>query len=1024
MKNNKTKLTVKYHWLLTFILMLAFISAKAQEKLNIVGTITDESKLPLIGVNILVEGTSTGAVSDFDGNYSIKAAKGETLVFSYVGYATQSITVGDQTSINVTLAIDSNAIDEVVVIGYGKQRKIEVTGAVAKVSAETISKAPVSDIGEAIQGQVAGVNIQSSSGRPGEATNVQIRGVGSLGGGTLEPLYVVDGIPFQGNPNIAPEQIESINILKDGASAAIYGVRASNGVILITTKKGSKGKLKVDYATYTAVQTITSGVPLMNTRQQLFSDQTVNDADGTVNNTFFLNPNALDFDSDYVEDIQNNNALIRNHNINVSGGVGDLTLNINGTYFDQEGVLINSGFDRLATRITGQYNKDRLKIFSSIGITDENREQEPFAFLELAVAQRPFQPSLADVRPVNGVVQLGVGTGQPELLSFLTRLINNEDERKIRSSNIAFNLEYELFKGLKYKANLGRNTWNFSRKFFQPQYLLFNVEGDFVPGASREDAILQESFIFSSTNAIENSLNYNLDLGSHNFKLLALASYETFSDRTLSTGVIGLASNSTPVLGQGQEPINPSGFDTERKLSGLLGRLQYNYDDRYLLSATIRRDGSSNFAPQNRFDEFFGVSVGWNVSEESFFNVDAISNLKLRASIAELGNQTIPFCSYCTTIESGVNFVLGTDEQLQFGQIGRRLVDEDIIWETNISRNLGLDLSLFQNKLNINADYYFNDIKDLLLDERLPPSTGTSAPRDQSFRSRIINAGNLTNEGVELALSYKNQTESGFKWNLTGTFTKNVNTVTDLNGTNRGFAGGVPITSVANADNTTFLAVGSPASSFFLVQNEGVIKTEEQLEAYRQIVPDARIGDIAYIDQNGDNVINDDDRVFAGSGQPEFEAGLALNLEYKGFDFFVQNYLAYGAEVYNGARLAAYVYGRHLEQFNQWSAQNTDSDIPARRAGLVTDSTRPRSDYFLEDGSYLRIRNITLGYSIPASKVFNKARIYVASQNPFTFTKYTGFDPEIGGDGIFTRGVDQLSYPVSRRVLVGLQLGF
>ncbi|UZO82598.1 TonB-dependent receptor [Aquimarina sp. ERC-38] len=1044
MKNKIATIANKNHWLLICVLMLVSISTKAQEEFNLSGTITDEGNMPLLGVNILVQGTSKGAVSDFDGNYTINVSKGETLVFSSVGFVSQSVVVGDATTVDIVMAEDSQELDQVVVIGYGTQRKIEVTGAVNTISAEIISKAPVSDVAESLQGQVAGVNIQASNGRPGEEANIQIRGVGSLSPGSLGPLFVVDGIPYQRNPNIAPEQIESIDILKDGASAAVYGVRAANGVILITTKKGKRGKLSIDYATYTAVQNITSGVPLLNTSEQLFSDQLLLDSDNLDNNIFFLNPNALDFDSDFVGDVQNDNALIKNHNLNISGGVGDLTLNINATYFDQEGVLINSGFNRLSTRVTGQYTKDRLKIFTSLGITDELRQQEPFALLEQAVSQRPFQPPIADVQPVNGIVNLGVGTGQPELLSFLTRLLNNEDNRTIKSTNVAFSLDYEILEGLNYKVNLGRNSFDFRRKSFQPQYLLFNFRGEFAPGASREDAILQESFIFSQRNTIENSLNYYFDIGKHNIQLLALSSFEQFENKTLSTGVIGLASNDTDVLSQGEEPINPTGFESENRLSGLLGRIQYNFDDRYLLSASIRRDGSSNFGPDNRFKTFYGVSAGWNISEEPFFrnaNIDFIQNFKLRGSIAEVGNQTIAGNNptpYVPIIESGVNFLFGPDEDLAFGQIGRRIIDPDIQWETKISRNVGLDLSLFNNQITFTADYYINNREDLLLEERLPPSAGTNAPRDPSFSSRIINAGNLTNEGIELSLSYKGQTNFGLEWNIAGTFTRNVNEVTDLNGTSRGFSGGIPLFTTGNVDNTTFLAEGFEAGAFFLLENNGVIKTQEQLQEYQQLVPNARLGDIAYVDQVNvdtdgdgiadatDGVITDDDRVYAGSGQAEFEAGLNINLNYKGFDLFVQNYFSYGAEVYNGARLLAYRLGRHQEQLGQWTPQNPNSDIPARRAG-ANENTRARSDYFLEDGTYLRIRNITLGYTIPNKSLpdfFTKARVYAAAQNPFTFTEYTGFDPEIGGDGIFTRGVDRITYPVSRRILLGVQLSF
>ncbi len=1031
MKKIKTIFERKWYLLLIVVLVGSSIESRAQEQMEISGTITDGT-IPLLGANILVQGTNRGAVSDFDGNYSLKASKGEVLVFSSIGFKTQSIVVGDQNTINVVLGAENEELEQVVVIGYGTQRKLEVTGAVTTISSETISKAPVSDVGEALQGQVAGVNIQASNGRPGESANIQIRGVGSLSPGSSSPLFVVDGVPFQNNPNIAPEQIESLVVLKDGAAAAVYGTRASNGVILITTKKGKKGKLTADYSTYVAAQNITSGIPLLDTRQQFFVTQLLDEREGSDNvaQVLSFNANAIDTDNDFVTDVKNNNALIQSHNINVSGGVDDLTLNLSGNYFDQEGVLINSSFNRLTTRITGQYKRNRLKVFSSVSITDEVREQEPFALLELAISQRPFQPAISSTRPVNGVVNLSEGTGQPELLGFLTRELANEDDRRIRSSSVAFNIEYEILKGLGYKANLGRNTFDFRRKFFRPQYLLFNNQNDFVPLASRERAILQESFIFSQRSTIENSLNYYKDIGKHNIKLLALTSYEQFDSSNINTGVIGLLSNDTPVLGAGEEGIKPNGADDKQILTGLLTRIQYNYDDRYLISGSYRRDGSSQFGPANKFGDFFGISLGWNVSEEPFWenaNIDFVSNFKLRASWAEVGNQRIPSFLFTPVIETGVNFILGEQGQLAVGQIGRRFVDPNIKWETNISRNIGIDLAFFSNKLSIAADYYSNEKEDLLLGESLPPSVGANAPGDSSFNQRVINAGNLTNEGLEIAISYRDQTSGGLKWNIAGTFTTNENEITDLNGTARGFQGGVPTLTFPTGDPTTFLAQGFEAGAFFLVENDGVIKTQEQLDAYNLIDENARLGDIMYIDQNGDNTIDENDRVYAGSGQPEWEAGLSLNLDYKGFDLYIQNYVSYGAEIYNGSRLAAYAYDRHLDLYNQWSPQNPTSDIPADNAGFLTENVRSRSDYFLEDGSYWRIRNITFGYTVPSDflpEAIRNFRVYATAQNPITFTEYTGFDPEIGGDGIFTRGVDAASYPVSRRFLFGVQLGF
>ncbi|MEP2240231.1 MAG: TonB-dependent receptor plug domain-containing protein, partial [Maribacter sp.] len=371
MKGNKLKI----NGVTTILLLIIFSIGTAFAQQNISGTVTDVDGIPLPGVTILLVGSNKGVTTDMDGNYAIAASQGQSLIFTYLGFkdAKQQIATNGQT-INVILKEDTEQLDEVVVVGYGTQKKKEVTGAVVGLKADAIIKSPVSDLGESIQGQIAGVNVQASSGRPGEAANIQIRGVGSLLG-NLTPLYIVDGIPFQGTPNIAPEQIESIDVLKDGASAAIYGTRASNGVILITTKTGKKGKLDVDLSTYTAVQNITSGIPLMNTLQQMYAEEVTLEALGRDPLIFFFNPNALDYDTDFVNEVQNNNALIKNYAINVNGGTDTMSLNFSTNFFDQEGVLINSGFDRLSSRLTTSFNKGKFKAFASVGLTYENTEQ-------------------------------------------------------------------------------------------------------------------------------------------------------------------------------------------------------------------------------------------------------------------------------------------------------------------------------------------------------------------------------------------------------------------------------------------------------------------------------------------------------------------------------------------------------------------------------------------------------------------------------------------------------------------------
>ncbi len=1022
---------------MTMLFLLCFSASTLYAQESIKGQVVDELGIPLPGVTVIVDGTTNGAAADIDGNFTISASTGDVLSFSYVGFKTKRVTVGSSKTLSVVMEEDTEALEEVVVIGYGAQKKKEVTGAVANVGAEAISKTATADLATALQGKVAGVNIQAANGRPGAAANVQIRGIGSLNGS--DPLYVVDGIPFNGNPNIAPEQIESIDILKDGASASIYGVRASNGVILITTKKGKAGKAKVNLSTYTGIQNITSGTPLLNTKQAVYVEEIKLQALGRDPLIFSFNPNLFENDSDFVGDVQNNNAVIRNYNLEASGGVENLTLNLNANHFNQEGVLINSDFNRTTTRLTAQYKKDKLKIFGTIGLTEENRTREPFALYEYSISQAPYNPALSDIQSAGQNTVL-IPAQNEILFSFLSRELETVNESKTNSSNVAISLEYEFLKGLSNKVRVGRNTWNFRSKLFQPQYLVFNFQGDLSPAASRQQSLLNERFTFNQSDVFENILTYKTSLGKHNFTLTGVLTYEKQTSKQLGVGVIFSeeASNDIQTLGAGSEPIAPTSYNETRAIAGKIGRLLYNYDGKYLFSASLRRDGSSVFNKDFRYGTFYGLSAGWNIHEENFFNVDAISSLKLRGSYAELGNQGAAPFSGQEVIETGANYLFGSEEELTFGQTQRRLVNPALTWETNISTNIGFDLGMFNNKLSITAEYYEKNIEDMLLRQRLPASLGTYQTRDiNAFSSLFVNAGDMTNKGIEVSVNYSDETDYGLKYSIGGTFTKNKNEITNLNGITRGFGGGRPSITIPGVDETTFLAEGFEAGAFFLLQHDGIIKTNEELTAYRQIDPSAQLGDARYIDvltvdTNGDGVpdagnnsLGDEDRVYAGSGQSDFEAGLNLSLEYKNFDFYVQGFYSYGSEIFNGAKLAAYANGRHEDLYYAWTPQNPNSDIATPRQGRTHNNVRARSDYFLEDGTYLRIRTLSLGYTIPTKSFgIEKARVYLSSVNPFTFTKYEGFDPEVGGDGLLTRGVDIGNYPVTRQFILGVELSF
>ena len=371
------------------------------QNITVSGVVSGDGET-LIGVNILIKGSDKGTITDYEGKYELEAAPNDTLIYSYTGFITAEVAVANRTIIDLTLDLEASTLEEIVVVGYGTQKKKEVTGAVVKVDAEDILKTATADIGDALQGNVAGVNVQASSGRPGDGANIQIRGLGSINANALGPLFVVDGIPYDQDPNIAPEQIKSIDILKDGAAASIYGTRASNGVVLITTKKGVVGELKVDFSAYGGIQNITSGTPLMNARQQMYAEEVRLNALGRDPLIFFFNPDALDYDSDFVGDVQNNNAAIQNYSVGISGGIQNLTLNFNTNYFNQDGVLINSGFDRFTNRVTGEFTKGKFKAFATINFTEENREQEPFALYEYAIAQVPWQPGLDQIESAGG----------------------------------------------------------------------------------------------------------------------------------------------------------------------------------------------------------------------------------------------------------------------------------------------------------------------------------------------------------------------------------------------------------------------------------------------------------------------------------------------------------------------------------------------------------------------------------------------------------------------------------------------
>ncbi len=1018
-----------------FILITAFLFSVSGRLLfaqqTVTGTVTDEETGESIpGVSVYIKGTTSGTITSLDGAYALEVEEGSTLVFSFIGYVRQE-TAADKAVINVALHADVVALNEVVAVGYGVQKKKELTGAVTQVKAEEMLKIAASDFTKTLQGQVAGVNVTESSGRPGDQANIQIRGLGSITG-SASPLYVVDGIPQNGNPNIPSEDIATIDILKDGAAAAVYGTRASNGVILISTKRGKAGTTKVNFSSYYGVQNITSGTPLLNTKEHIYVDEQLQiSAGGDGSPILTFNPNALDYDTDFVNAILNDNAAIQNYNLRLSGGKDGLTFNVNTNYFNQDGILIQSGYDRLTTRANASFKRGKFSAFTSLGIMHANKAQEPWGLYEYSMFQGPYRPPLGDL---SGKESITIEGSNPNHVGFLARLLNNEDDRVENSYSASANLKYEIIKGLSYQLNLGMNYWNYKRIFWQPKLLIYDENDNLNEAGSRKEAILQNDFNNSLKYTMENVLNYTKTFNKHSLSALLGYTIETTNRENVSITKQDFISNDVKTFDGGSTMIAITGNNTENGITGKLARLQYNYDGRYLISASVRQDGSSNFSANKRYAYFPGVSAGWNINEENFMSgMENIDNLKLRASYGEVGNQGISPYLYETFIDPNIDYVWGKEEsdELGAGAIQRGYANAYVQWETNISRNIGVDLLMYRGKLSLTADLYQNDKKDMLLAVLLPPSAGTNVPHDYAnrYKSMMNNVGNMVNKGIEVAASFKHRTKYTLGWQISGTFTKNINEITGL-GTMDEIAlqdskPGSWRSSLQ--DVTTYMRPGHEAGAFFLIPTEGIIKTEEELVKYQELVPTAQLGDLRMVNTTKDNVIDDKDRVYAGSGMPKFETGLIFNADYKGFDVSMHLYYSHGAKVYNGAKFFAYSQKRHKDLYSMWTPANPNSNIPAARNSAEHDNYRTRTDYFLEDGSFLRIRNFTLGYTIPKRVFGNKVeqlRCYLTAQNPLTFTKYEGYDPEVGGNGVSTRGIDKGNYPITRKFLMGVQFDF
>lgn len=971
----------------------------------ITGKVTDGKGQPLVGVSILEKGTVNGTVTDANGNFKLSVAEPTSvLVFTYVGFTTREVAVNGQSVVNVTLADDAKLLGDVVVVGYATQRKRDVTGSVASLNVKETASQPVPDIGQAVQGRVAGVQAVAS-GAPGSNVALRIRGVGTIN--NADPLLVIDGVPTDVPLNtLNPDDIASLDVLKDASAAAIYGSRGANGVVLITTKKGVVGQSHLNFNAFAGVQQVTDPVKMLNASQfaQLNNEMLANNNQAT--NPAYANPASLGAGTDWLKELFRK-APIQSYTLSYSGASEKADYYVSGSILDQRGVVINSGYRRYTLQFNG--NERVLKWLKFGHNLTLNADQKPSGAYDIrnTMAANPVQPVFNTDGTYAGPV------GQPQFYGDVRNPIatanlieNNTWGHNALGSVFA---EATILPGLTFKTTgaLQASFWN--SRTWSPKY-------NYQP-IPQPNSTLAEQYNKSMTYTWDNFLTYDKFFGNdHHLTVLAGIDAQNNSYRFIGGNISGFSSNLTQQLNSGT--LNPvlNGSGSEWALLSYVGRANYSYKDRYLLTATIRRDGSSRFGENNKYGTFGSGSLAWRISEEPFFKeVSFFDDLKLRAGFGSTGNQNIGNYSFASVLTTAVYNFNGT---VVPAQIALTAANPNLHWESVKQTNLGLDATFLDQRITLNIDAYLKKTTGMLVPINLPISTGYSGA------APFGNAGNVENRGIEVAVTSRNL-KGALSWTTSANISVNRNKITALSDNTPLFGGNIGLNGNININ-----AVGQPINSFYGFQTEGIFQSQFDVDAHAVQVPGAdpynrtSAGDIRFRDLNNDGVINDADRSYIGNPNPKFIYAMNNTLSYKGFDLSIFLQGLYGSKIFNA---------NNVYQESMAVAQNQTERVLGRWVGPGTSNSMPRAIYndpnknsrisnrFVENGSYLRVKTATLGYSLPKPWLqrarLSNARLYVTGQNLFTFTKYTGFDPEVGANGI-----DFNVYPVTRTISLGINL--
>lgn len=1062
----KKLLTNFIHWnaghrAVPLILFLLLTSNFITAQVKISGVVSDDKGLTIPGANITVVGSKTTASSDFDGKYSIDAPANGTLVVSFIGFDSQKIAIAGRTKINVSLKSSSEDLKEVVVIGYGTQKKRDVNGAISSVKSTDIENLKQVSVDQMLQGKAAGVSVTNNSGQPGGAASVRVRGTTSITG-TNEPLYVIDGVPISGDATgkatsgqtlagrdgfsssggsgntamsplsmINPNDIESMDILKDASATAIYGSRGANGVIIITTKSGKKGTGKISYENYTSFASVTNKLDVLTLPEYATLKTNLAKLWGFQTRQEFSHPELLGPGTNWQDEVYRT-AISNSHQLSFSGAKEGTSYYLSGSYLDNEGTIINSGLKRYTVRLNLDSKiKSWLRVGGNLtgGITNERItvNQSFSGLISNTLLQSPDIP----VRNVDGSFA-GPPSSEQSVTYYNPVAEALTRENKLIRKNFLGNVyaEAEIFKGFKYRLEIAANTEFSENDDFRPSY----AWGSQTNLLADLDVRRQNWY---STN-IKNLLTYDKTIGKHKFTILAGQEANDSHWEGLIASAQGFKTNSIHTINLADVDNNTiTQYKGSASLSSLFARVIYDFNDKYSITASIRQDVSSKFDPttENQKGVFNAISGSWRLSSESFMEGTRkyVDNIKFRIGYGETGNQQIPNNSYSA--------MLGTQNSgLGSGFLPSNYPNPDLVWESLNQTNFGIDFTMFENKFSASLDIYDKKSEGFLFQVPLPLYLTGGGGQYGGVSAPYSNLGTMSNKGFDLTLGYDTRSAGNFNWNASMVISQYKNNLDEI-------ANGIILTQEVNTNGyqpvvVTNTTIGNPIGLFYGYKTDGLFKDQTTLNSapiqFGQPVGtgagETTLGDVKYVDVNNDGKVDASDKTFIGNPHPKFTYGFTNNFKYKNVDLSIFLQGSYGNDVMNltrrGGTTNASLYDNQLvDAMDYYTATNTGSNNPRPIADSANNNLLI-SDRYVEDGSYLRIQNITLGYSLPQDVIskykMSRLRLYASAQNLYTFTDYSGYDPEIGSfnQNVLLSGIDNGRYPVARTFLVGLNVEF